>query len=99
MIHIASLCITKTLVVKGVKLMTEKYKKILTYKVKVSAKINNCHTKNSYILQHKNECETRYIDIYIGLLSINFTLLSVLYHYAYHQISDFEINTSLTTIL
>ena len=98
---IASLSITKTLVVKGVKLMTERYKKILTEKVKVSAKINNCHTKKSYIFLHNNDCETRYIDtlLYIDLLSINFNLLSVLYHYAYHQIRDFEINTSLTTIL
>ena len=94
---IVSLSITKTLVVKGVKLMTERYKKIL----KVSAKINNCHTKKSYIFLHNNDCETRYIDtlLYIDLLSINFNLLSVLYHYAYHQIRDFEINTSLTTIL
>ena len=31
--------------VKGVKLKTERYKKYLHKKVKVSAKINNCHTK------------------------------------------------------
>ena len=31
-----------------------------------------------------------YIDIYIDLLSINFNLLSVLQHYAYHKISDFD---------
>ena len=85
--------VTKTLV-KGVKLMTDRYKK----KVKVSAKINKC-SKKSYIFLHSNDCKTPYIDIYIDLLSINFNLLSVLQHYAYHQISDFEIYTSLTTIL
>ena len=31
------------------------------------------------------------------MLSINFNLLSVLLHYAYHQISDFEIYTAITT--
>ena len=38
------------------------------------------------------------LDIYTDLLSINFNLLSVLLHYAYHQISDFEIYTAITTI-
>ena len=37
------------------------------------------------------------IDIYIDLLSINFNLLSVHLHCAYHQVSDYEIYTSLTT--
>ena len=69
--------ITKTLIV-GVKLTKERYKKILTKKVKVSAKINKCHKMNSYIFLHSNDCKTPYIDIHIDLLSINFNLLSVL---------------------
>ena len=32
-------------VTKTLKLMTERYKKILSQKVKVSAKINKCHQK------------------------------------------------------
>ena len=48
----------------GVKLMAEKYKKILTYKVKVSAKISKHHKKNSYIFVH-NDCKTPCIDIYL----------------------------------
>ena len=36
--------ITKTLMVKGVKLKTERYEKYIK-KANVSAKINNCHTK------------------------------------------------------
>ena len=57
-----------------------------------------CHKKTSFIFLHNNDCETPYIDIYIDLLSINFNLLFVLLHCAYHQISDFEIYTALTTI-
>ena len=34
----------------------------------------------------------------IDLLLINFNLLSVLLYYAYHQVSDFEIYTAITTI-
>ena len=69
--ELTEVSITKTLV-KGVKLMTDRYKK----KVKVSAKINKC-SKKSYIFLHSNDCKTPYIDIYIDLLSINFNLLSV----------------------
>ena len=54
--------------------------------------------KKSYVFQHSSDCETPYMDIYIKMLSINFILQSVLYHYAYHQISDFEIYTALATI-
>ena len=68
--------ITKTLVME-VKLMTDRYKKIITLKARVSTKINKCHKKNSYIFLHNIDCKTRYIDIYIDLLSINFTLMSV----------------------
>ena len=68
--------ITQTLVM-GVKLMTSRYKKILTQKVKVNAKISKCHKKNSYIFLHNNNWKPPYIDIYIDLLSINFNLLSV----------------------
>ena len=89
--------VTKTLMM-GVKLMTEKYKKNTHIKSKGQCK-DKCLKKNSYIFLHNNDCKTPYIDIYIDLLSINFNLLSVLQHYAYHQISDFEIYTSLTTIL
>ena len=39
-----------------------------------------------------------YIDIYIDLLSINFNLLSVLWHHAYHQIGEFDIYNTLTTM-
>ena len=53
----------------------------------------------SYIFLHNNDYKTPYIDIYIDLLSINFNLLSALKRYAYHQISEFEIYTSLTTML
>ena len=49
----------------GVKLMTDRYKKILTRKVKVSAKISKCHKKNSHIFLHSNDCKTPYLDIYI----------------------------------
>ena len=89
--------ITKTLLM-GVKSMTERDKKILTSKVKISAKISKYHKKNLYIFLHSNDCKTPYIDIYIDLLSINFNLLFVLQHYAYHQISDFGIYIPLTTI-
>ena len=66
--------LTKTLMM-GVKLMTERYTKILTQKVKVSAKIS--FIKSSYIFLHNNDCKTAYIDIYIDLLSTNFNLLSL----------------------
>ena len=56
--------ITKTLMM-GVKLMTDRYKKILTRKVKVSAKISKCHKKNLHIFLHSNDCKTPYLDIYI----------------------------------
>ena len=85
---------TKTLMM-GVKLMRGRYEKILTYKVKVSAKISKCHKQNSYIFLHNNDCKVPYTDIYIDLMQINLNLLSALWHYAYHQISDFEIYTSL----
>ena len=49
----------------GVKLMTDRHKKILTRKVKVSAKISKCHKKNSHIFLHSNDCKTPYLDIYI----------------------------------
>ena len=58
-----------------------------------------CPKKNSYISLHNNDRKTPYKNIYIDLLLINFNLLSVLHHYAYHQISDFEIYNSLATIL
>ena len=64
--------IAKTLV-KRVKLMTGRYKRILTINLEVSAKINKCH-KKSYISLDNNDCETPYIGIYIDLLSINFTV-------------------------
>ena len=55
-------------------------------------------TKKSYIFLYNNNCETSYIDIYIDLVSINLNFLSILQHYAYHQIGDFEICAALTTI-
>ena len=39
---------------------------------------DKCLKKNSDIFLHKNDCKTRYIDICIDLLLINFNLLSVL---------------------
>ena len=57
-----------------------------------------CHKKNSYIFLYSNDCKTAYIDISIDLLSINFNLRSVLSHYAYHQINEFDIYIALTTI-
>ena len=69
--------ITRTLMME-VKLMTDRYKKILTYKVKFDAKTNKCHKKNSFIFLSNNDCKTPYRDIYIDLLSINLNLLSVL---------------------
>ena len=60
---------------------------------------DKCLRNNSHIFLHKNDCKTPHIDIYIDLMSINFNLLPILQHYAYHQISNFEICTSLTTIL
>ena len=45
---------------------------------------------------HNNDCETPFIDIYIDLLLINFSLLFVLtLHCAYHQNSDYEIYTGM----
>ena len=68
----------------------------------VSAKINQRNfiyfQKTSYIFLRNNDCEIPYIDIYIDLLSINFNLLSLLLHCAYHQISDYETYTALTAI-
>ena len=91
--------VTKTLMM-GVKLMTERYKKNAHIKSKGQCKDKiSVSKKNSYIFLHNNDCKTPQIDIYIDLLSINFNLLSVLQHYAYHQISDFETYTSLATIL
>ena len=84
-------CVSVTkILVKGVELMTD----TKNTHIKSNAKMNNCHKKNSYIFVHNNDCKTPYID----LLSINFNLLSVLWYYAYHQISNFEIFTALTTI-
>ena len=68
--------ITRTLMME-VKLMTCKHKKY-SRKVKIDAKINKCHKKNSYIFLYGNDCKTSYIDIYTDLLSINVNLLSVL---------------------
>ena len=59
---------------------------------------DKCLKKNSHIFLQNNDCKTPYIDIYTDLLSINFNLLSVLWYYAYHQICNFEMYTSLTTI-
>ena len=89
--------VAKTLMM-GVKLMTQRYKKIVTKKSKGQFK-DKCLKKNSYIFLHNNDCKTPYIDSHIDLLSINFNLMSVLQHYAYHQINDFEIYSSLATIL
>ena len=69
--------ITKNLAM-GLKLMTDRHKRILTQNVMVSAKINKSHKKNSYIFLHSNDCKTPYIDIYIDLLPINFNLLPAL---------------------
>ena len=85
---------TKTLV-KGEKLMTDRYKKIPKKLRLVQRQISV--TKNSYIFLHNNDCETPYVDIYTDLLLINFNLLSLLLPCGYHQISDFEIYTALTT--
>ena len=77
------ICITndcaKTLMM-GVKLMRERFIKILTQKVKVSAKKSKCHKNNSYIFLHYSDGKTLYIDIYFELLSINVNFLSVLQH-------------------
>ena len=84
-------CVSVTqILVKGVELMTD----MKNTHIKSNAKMNNCHKKNSYIFVLNNDCKTPYID----LLSINFNLLSVLWYYAYHQISNFEIFTALTTV-
>ena len=65
--------------------------------LKVSAKINKCH-KNIRYFPARQWLRKPYIEIYIDLLSINFNLLFALLHYAYRQISDYEIYTALTTI-
>ena len=44
------------------------------------------------IVNHILKCETHF-----DLVLINFNLVSILLHYAYHQISDYEIYTALTT--
>ena len=89
--------VTKTLMI-DVKLMTERYKKNTHEKSKDQFK-DKCLKKNSYIFLHNSDSKTPYIDIHIDSVLINFNLLSVLQHYVYHQISDFEIYASLTTIL
>ena len=89
--------VTKTLMI-DVKLMTERYKKNTHEKSKDQFK-DKCLKKNSYIFLHNSDSKTPQIDIHIDSLLINFNLLSVLQHYVYHQISDFEIYASLTTIL
>ena len=66
--------------------------------IKSQCKNKSVSQKKSYIFLHNNDCETPYIDIYIDLLWINFNLMSVLLCYVYHQISDSEIYTALTTI-
>ena len=96
--NITNYCISVTKTLMGVKFMTERYKKNTQIKSKGQCK-DKCLKKNSYIFLHNNYCKTPYIDIDIDLLSINFNLMSVIQLYAYHQISDFEIHTSLTTIL
>ena len=53
-------------------------------------KITNKQTKNKK--QKKNKTKQLHY-----LLSINFNLLSLLLHCAYHQITDYEIYTALTT--
>ena len=94
-INMTNDCVSVTkILVKGVELMTD----TKNTHIKSNAKMNNCHKKNSYIFVHNSDCKTSYIDIYIDLLSINFNLLSVLWYYAYHRISNFEIFTALTTI-
>ena len=65
--------ITKTLMV-GVKLMADTKKYI---KIKGQCK-DKCLKENSYIFLHNNDYKTPYIDIYIDLLSIDFSLLSIL---------------------
>ena len=77
------------------KINDSRYKKLLMYKIKVSAKVNQRH-KN--IFPHNIDWEIPQIVIYIDLLSFNSHLLSVFMHCAYHQISDYEIYTALTTI-
>ena len=78
--------IPKTLMM-GIKLMTERFKKNTHI-------ISEGQCKDKY---HNHDCKTPFIDIYIDLLSINFSLLSVLQHYAYHQISNFEIYISVVS--
>ena len=85
-------CLTKTLV-ESEKLVTDRYKKVLLYKINVSARINQRQKDiyiyiyiYIYIFLQKNDSNWLFID----LLSINFNLLSVLLHYAFHQISDYE---------
>ena len=91
-------CVSVTKIqMMGVKLVTE-VQKNTHIKSKGQCK-DKCPKKNSYISLHKNDCKTPYIDIYFALPSIIVNLLSVLQHHAYHQISGFEIYTSLTTIL
>ena len=85
-------CLTKTLV-ESEKLVTDRYKKVLLYKINVSARINQRQKDiyiyiyiYIYIFLQKNDSNWLFID----LLSINFNLLSVLLHYACHQIRDYE---------
>ena len=71
--------ITKTLMM-GVKLITKRYKKYIHTDIHIKGKgqcKDKCGKKNSYIFLHNNDYITPYIDIYIGLLSINFNKLTV----------------------
>ena len=44
--------------------------------MRVSAEIEINITQNSYIFLHSNDCETPYIDIYVGLLLTTFVYCS-----------------------
>ena len=92
-------CVSATkILMRGVKLMTERYKKNTYIKSKGECK-DKCLKKNSCVFFHNSDCKTPYIEFFIDFLSIHFNLLSVLQHYTYDQISDFEIYTSLAKIL
>ena len=86
--------ITKTLMM-GVKLMSERH---IQKNTRIKSK-GQCKDRTSVSKRiHMFSCTAmtaKHLTQTIGLLSINFNLLSILQHYAYHQISDFEIYTPL----
>ena len=89
--------VTKTLMM-GVKLMTE-LQKNTHKKSKVQFRDNISVSKRIHIFSCTTMIAKHFTQTFILTCCRLTLILSVLQHYAYHQISNFEIYTSLTTML